>query len=363
MVRSPNQPLDAAPIRAWATELGFSDCRITDPSLPRTEEHHLLNWLRQQRHGEMHFMARHGRKRARPQQLFPATQSVIVVRMDYHPLTAQAEQAVLADLSRGYVARYALGRDYHKLMRKRLSQLGDRIAREYASYGPISQRAFVDSAPVLERALARQAGIGWIGKNTQLIGTGSGSYCLLGELFVSLPLETDSPAAEEHCGTCRACLAACPTNALTGPYQLDARRCISYLTIEHPGSIPVALRPLIGNRIFGCDSCQLACPWNRKALSTAQEDFQPRHGLDNASLGALFEWDEETFLAATAGMVIRRLGFERWRRNIAVALGNGEPSLLAIKALRRRRDDPSPLVREHVTWALKRLQRHPRRGA
>jgi epoxyqueuosine reductase len=245
-------------------------------------------------------------------------------------------------------------------MRKRLSRLGESIARRHAAYGPVNQRAFVDSAPLLERALARQAGIGWIGKNTQLLCKEAGSYCLLGELLIDLPLEQDPPASA-HCGACRACLDACPSKALTGPYQMDARRCISYLTTEHPGSIPTDLRPLIGNRIFGCDSCQLACPWNRQAHSTALADFQPRHGLDSAELISLFDWDEETFLRSTAGMVIRRIGYQRWLRNIAVALGNSPPSQAVIKALKRRRDVPSTLVQEHIYWALERQKNRSNR--
>ncbi|BAU57185.1 epoxyqueuosine (oQ) reductase QueG [Halorhodospira halochloris] len=348
------EPIDPAPIRSWAKELGFSDCRIAAPHLPIEDEERLLDWLRQQRHGEMHFMARHGRKRARPKQLFPDAQAIIVVRMDHFPATSAAQQAVLAEPSRGYVARYALGRDYHKVLRQRLALLGQRIAQEYSSHGPISHRTFVDSAPVLERALARQAGIGWVGKNTQLICKDAGSYCLLGELFVSLPLAPDSPVSN-HCGSCRACLHNCPSQALLSPYQLDARRCVSYLTIEHPGSIPEELRPAIGNRIFGCDSCQQVCPWNHQTAQTALDDFQPRHGLDNALLAHLFEWDEATFLDRTAGMVIRRAGYERWRRNLAVALGNCAPSAESVSALNSGLSDPSAVVREHVRWALERL--------
>lgn len=346
--------LDATPIRNWAAELGFSDCRITGPRLPAAEEERFMRWLRERRHGEMHFMARHGRKRARPEQLFPGVQAIIVVRLDYFPHSACHEESVLADRNRGYIARYALGRDYHKLMRKKLSQLGQRIAQGFAACGPIHYRAFVDSAPILERALARQAGLGWIGKNTQLLCKEAGSYCLLGELFVTLPLAADQPTTA-HCGSCRACLEACPSQALRSPYQLDARRCISYLTIEHPGTIPVKLRPALGNRIFGCDSCQLACPWNRQARHSFQEDLQPRHGLDTEQLTNLFNWDEETFLTTTAGMAIRRLGHIRWLRNLAVALGNSEPTPQVIASLRHRLGHPSPLVREHVAWALARL--------
>jgi epoxyqueuosine reductase len=257
---------------------------------------------------------------------------------------------VLASPERAFIARYALGRDYHKLMRQRLQRLAGRIEAEVGAFG---YRAFVDSAPVLEKALGRNAGLGWIGKNTLLLSRDAGSYFFLGELFTDLPLPVDTPPPD-HCGTCRACIDVCPTQAIVGPYQLDARRCISYLTIEHPGSIPEALRPAIGNRVFGCDDCQAFCPWNKFARPTAEADFQPRHGLDSASLVRLFRWEEEEFLERTAGSAIRRLGHERWLRNLAVALGNAPAAPNIVAALRQRLRHPSPLVREHVLWALRR---------
>jgi epoxyqueuosine reductase len=339
----------AADIKRWALELGFSEAAIADPELA-TDEAHLLRWLRRGFQGDMGYMGRHGRKRARPRQLVPGTRRVIAVRMDYRPRGVEPDATVLADTRRAFVARYALGRDYHKLMRKRLKHLGERIETAAGRFG---YRAFVDSAPVLEKALARNAGLGWIGKNTLLLNREAGSYFFLGELFTDLPLPADRPTAE-HCGTCRACLDACPTGAIVGPYQLDARRCISYLTIENHGAIPEPLRPLIGNRIFGCDDCQAVCPWNRYARASEEADYQPRHGLDTADLVSLFRWSETDFLDRTAGSAIRRLGHERWLRNIAVALGNAEPSAGIVEALEERADHPSPLVREHVAWALNR---------
>lgn len=340
----------AGDIRRWARELGFSDAGIAAPDLSQ-DEAHLLRWLREGRQGGMHYMGRHGVKRARPSVLHPGTVRVISVRLDYRPDDVEDDARVLADGARAFVARYALGRDYHKLMRRRLQQLARRIE---AATGAFGYRAFVDSAPVLEKALARNAGLGWIGKNTLVLSREAGSYFFLGELFTDLPLPADEPPTA-HCGSCRACLAVCPTGAITAPYQLDARRCISYLTIEHHGTIPEALRPAIGNRIFGCDDCQSICPWNRYARPTDEADFQPRHGLDHASLVSLFRWDEATFLKRTEGSAIRRLGHERWLRNIAVALGNGPASDEAVAALRERTAHPSELVREHVQWALERL--------
>ncbi|MFW6380257.1 MAG: tRNA epoxyqueuosine(34) reductase QueG, partial [Halorhodospira sp.] len=280
--------------------------------------------------------------------------SVIVVRMDYWPEQATAARQVLDDPQRAFITRYSLGRDYHKLVRPRLQKLANRLQ---AAIGPFGYRAFVDSAPVLERALAREAGLGWIGKNTMLLSREAGSYCFLGELFTDLALPPDRPVSA-HCGSCRRCLHACPTGALVGPYQLDARRCISYLTIEHPGPIPERWRPALGNRVFGCDDCQLACPWNRYARPSEEPDFRPRHGLDTAGLTELFRWDEATFLERTAGSPIRRIGHERWLRNLAVALGNAHPTPAVRAALHERRHHPSPLVREHVAWALARGDRH-----
>jgi epoxyqueuosine reductase len=286
-----------------------------------------------------------------PTRLLPGVRRIISLRMDYFPPKTAAAEAVLSDPTAAYISRYALGRDYHKLLRRRIQQLADRIA---GRVGPFGYRAFTDSAPVLEKALAEQAGLGWIGKHTNLLSREAGSWFFLGELFTDLPLPIDQPIGS-HCGHCSACLDICPTAAFRGPYDLDARRCISYLTIEHRGSIPEALRPLLGNRIYGCDDCQLVCPWNRFAKVTVEPDFIARHGLDAASLLMLFGWEEQEFLARTAGMAIRRIGHERWLRNIAVALGNGPATPDAIAALERRAQHPSALVREHVGWALNRL--------
>ena len=353
MMQEPQAETDfnqlAASIKEWGRELGFDDVGIAEPPLP-DDEAHLLRWLQRGYHGGMHYMGRHGVKRARPAQLVPGTQRIIAVRLNYRPPHLESDSEVLADSARAFVARYALGRDYHKLMRKRLQKLAERIQ---AHIGPFGYRAFVDSAPVLEKALARNAGLGWIGKNTLILNRQAGSYFVLGELFTDLPLPTDEPVTA-HCGSCRACLDVCPTGAIVGPYQLDARKCISYLTIEHHGSIDEELRPYMGNRIFGCDDCQAVCPWNKFAQPTPEPDFLPREGLDTASLTELFAWDEATYLQRTTGSPLRRLGYERWLRNIAVALGNAADSETAVPALEARRHHPSALVREHVDWALGR---------
>jgi len=299
----------------------------------------------------MHYMARHGTARARPAELVPGTIRVISVRMNYWPGAAAAPEAVLHDPARAYVARYALGRDYHKVLRTRLQRLVERIAGEVGDFG---HRVFTDSGPVLEVALAAKAGLGWRGKHTLLLTRDAGSYFFLGEIYTNLPLPVSPPVAD-HCGTCTACIAACPTGAIVAPYELDARRCISYLTIELAGPIPEPLRPLVGNRVYGCDDCQLACPWNRFAQDAGEPDFAAvRHGLDRAKLVELFGWTAAEFDTRTAGSAIRRIGYERWSRNLAVALGNAPPTAEARAALARRADDPSPLVREHVTWALAR---------
>lgn len=336
-------------IRSLATDLGFQQLGISQPDIGQ-HERWLQTWLAAGYHGDMEWMASHGSKRTRPAELVPGTQRVISVRMDYLP----AEPAMakrLGQPERAYISRYALGRDYHKLMRRRLQQLAERIQ---ALVGPFGYRAFVDSAPVMERALATRAGLGWIGKNTMLINRQAGSYFFLGELYTDLPLPLDSSYEQEHCGRCRACLDKCPTQAFVGPHVLDARRCISYLTIELKGSIPLELRPMMGNRVFGCDDCQLVCPWNRFARPSAEDDFKPRHQLDQAKLVSLFRWDEETFLRNTEGSPIRRIGHERWLRNLAVGLGNATSSIPVIEALKSRADHPSELVREHVHWALAR---------
>ncbi len=338
-------------IAAWARELGFQQLGISGTSLER-DEARLIAWLGAGRHGEMRYMARHGLKRSRPALLRPGTLTVISARMDYLPPSGADPWAVLGDPELGYVSRYALGRDYHKVVRRRLTRLAARIETEV---GPFGYRAFVDSAPVLEKALARDAGLGWIGKHTNLIGTRAGSWFFLGELYTDLPLPT-SRRSSDHCGSCTACIEACPTGAIVGPYQLDSRLCISYLTIEHPGSIPERLRPALGNRIYGCDDCQLVCPWNKFATPSADADFAPRHGLDAPALATLLGWSRETFEQRTEGSAIRRIGHERWLRNVAVALGNGPPTDAAIAALGARLEDPSPLVREHARWAYHRLR-------
>jgi epoxyqueuosine reductase len=338
----------ATSIRAWAAELGFDDVGITDTDLG---EHpaHLRRWLAAGHAGTMDWMHRHADLRARPEALEPWVVRVISVRMDYRPPDDEPLR-ILDRPAQAYVSRYALGRDYHKLVRGRLAKLARRI--EDAGGG--RHRAFTDSAPVLEKALAEKAGLGWIGKNTLLLSRRAGSFFFLGEIFTDAELPLDAPATTDHCGTCRACLDVCPTDAFTGPRQLDARRCIAYLTIEHRGAIPEALREPMGNRVFGCDDCQLVCPWNKFSQATREDDFHPRHGLEAAGLLDLFAWDEATFLERTAGSAIRRTGFEGWQRNLAVGLGNapGDPRIVA--ALEARRGHCSDLVAEHVDWALAR---------
>ncbi len=334
-------------IRQWALELGFGAIGVADIDLSAAEPG-LAAWLEAGFHGEMDYMLRHGMKRARAAELVPGTRRVISARLDYWPAAADA-QAVLADGSLAYVSRYALGRDYHKVLRKRLQQLAERIA----AVVPHAFRVFTDSAPVLEVELASRNGLGWRGKHTLLLERNAGSYFFLGEIFTDLPLPLDAPA-EPHCGRCTACIDACPTAAIVAPYQVDARRCISYLTIELKGAIPEDLRPLLGNRIYGCDDCQLVCPWNRFARLTAEGDFAPRHGLDSAALAVLFAWSEADFAERTAGSPIHRIGYERWLRNIAVALGNAPSAPEVLAALQSRVEHPSALVREHVGWALAR---------
>ena len=336
-------------IRTWAAELGFAQLGISDIDLS-AHEAHLQRWLEAGYQGDMAWMAAHGRKRSRPGELMPGACRVLCLRMDYLP-EGTDPVLVLNNPRRAYIARYTLGRDYHKLARKRLARLAKRIESEL---GGGRYRAFVDSAPVLERALAERAGLGWIAKNTMLINKQAGSWFFLGEIYTDLPLPADPPHSTRHCGSCQACLDICPTRAFVGPFELDARRCISYLTIEHQGSIDPALRPLMGNRIFGCDDCQLVCPWNKFARPTAEGDFQPRHGLDNRSLVELFLWDEDAWRQRTEGSALRRIGYERWLRNLAVALGNAPPSEQVRAALAARREHRSALVREHVNWALER---------
>ncbi len=345
----------ATDIRRWGLELGFQAVGIA-PLEPGEAGEEFLQWLQAGHHGEMGFMERHRNLRIHPQALLPGALRVISVRLDYLPQSQQAAWRILDDPHRAYVARYALGRDYHKLIRRRLQRLARRIEERLGR--PFVHRAFCDSAPVLEKPLAHRAGLGWQGKHTNLLSR-SGSWFFLGELYVGLPLPVDEPVAD-HCGRCRACIDVCPTQAIIAPYRLDARRCIAYLTIEHPGPIPEALRPAMGNRVFGCDDCQLVCPWNRFARLTTEADFLPRHRLEQAGLLELFTWDEETFLRRTEGSAIRRLGHTRWLRNLAVALGNAPPSLAIRQALARRLDHPAELVREHVRWAL---MRQTRRGS
>jgi epoxyqueuosine reductase len=349
--RSDYAPL-AQRIKAWGRELGFQQVGIADADLALAEKR-LATWLRDGRHGEMGYMARHGTKRSRPAELVPGTSRVISVRMDYLPEAQERSRTVIGDPLSAFVSRYALGRDYHKLLRRRLQRLAERMRGEIGDFG---RRIFVDSAPVLEKPLAEKAGLGWIGKHTNLINASAGSWFFLGEIYTDLPLPQDAPG-RDHCGTCRACMEVCPTGAIVAPYVLDARLCISYLTIELDGAIPLELRPLIGNRIYGCDDCQLVCPWNRFARLCAEPYFTPRQGLDRAGLLELFSWSEPEFLKRTEGSAIRRIGHVAWLRNLAVALGNGPSSAVVVSALRTRLHHPSELVREHAAWALERQTR------
>jgi epoxyqueuosine reductase len=344
----------AASIKRWGLDQGFDAVGIARAELSDAEPK-LKQWLAAGFHGEMHYMALHGNARARPAELIPGTVTVIVGRMDYLPAGRDAT-ALLDDGETAYIANYALGRDYHKILRRRMQRLANRIEAEV---GPFGYRVFTDTGPVMEKPLAQAAGLGWIGKHTNLLDKDAGSWFFLGELFTDLPLPPDAPHAADHCGSCTSCIDVCPTKAIVAPYQLDARRCISYLTIEHPGSIDPELRPLMGNRIYGCDDCQLFCPWNKFATPTRETDFDPRHGLDDAKLVELFAWTEAEFLAKTEGTAIWRIGHARWLRNIAIALGNSlakskEPAVLEI-ALRARADHQDPMVREHVEWALGRM--------
>jgi len=351
MTETTDQNLTQLPemIREWASELGFSDVGITYPDTGAHADR-LQQWLDDGFHGEMGYMADHGDKRYTPRSLVEGTRRVISVRLDYLPAPDSPAQ-VLTNPEKAYVTRYAVGRDYHKLMRKRLARLAKKIDQAVSGY---EYRAFVDSAPVLERALAQRAGLGWIGKNNMVIHPRAGSFFFLGEIYTSAPLPVDPPFETDHCGSCAACLEICPTDAFEGPHRLDARKCISYLTIELGGSIPVELREKMGNRVFGCDDCQLVCPWNKFSRPTAETDFQPRHGLDNAELATLFLWTEAEFLKRTEGSAIRRTGYQGWLRNLAVGLGNAPSTIPVIEALKQRKDHPSELVREHVQWALHR---------
>ena len=335
-------------IKSWGMQLGFAHTAISDVDLSAVEQQ-LAVWLAQNFHGEMAYMSRHGSKRTRPDELVAGTVRVITVRMDYLPQSMDAACDALSNPTLGYIARYALGRDYHKVMRRKLQKLAERISAEV---GPFGYRALCDSAPVMEKALAQKSGHGWVGKHTNILNRESGSWFFLGELYTDLPLPPDAPV-DAHCGTCTACIDICPTAAIIAPYQLDARRCISYLTIELHGTIPEPFRKAIGNRIFGCDDCQLVCPWNRYAKISAQPDFAIRHRLDATSLVELFQWNEQDFNRYTEGSAIRRIGHQRWLRNTAIALGNAPTNDAVVTALQNRLDHPSEMVREHVEWALR----------
>ena len=340
----------AGAIKRWALDLGFQQAGITGTNLD-TAERLWREWLQRGWHGEMEYMARHGSMRGRPDELFPGTLSIISVRIDYLPETSEAMWRVLNTPEAGYISRYALGRDYHKVVRQRLQRLAQKIQQ---AIGAFDYRVFCDSAPVLEKPLAQRAGLGWIGKHTNLIHRTAGSWFFLGEIYTDLDLPHDAPT-RDHCGTCRACIEICPTGAIVAPYQLDARRCIAYLTIELRGSIPEPFRPLIGNRIYGCDDCQLVCPWNRFAQISAEQDFQPRHGLDHIGLIEALQWDEATFLHKTEGSAIRRIGYRQWLRNVAVALGNAPSHPEMRDALARKlATTDNAIVREHLSWALQR---------
>jgi epoxyqueuosine reductase len=343
-----NAPLTRDELRTMALAQGFADIGISGVELPQ-DEAHLLAWLGAGMHGEMDYMERHGTRRSRPAELVPGTLRVISARMDYWPAAADAG-AVLVDHELGYVSRYALGRDYHKVLRNALARLAEAIAART----PHQYRVFTDSAPVLEKALARNAGLGWIGKHTNLITKDAGSYYFLGEIYTDLPLPIDEPASA-HCGSCTACMPACPTNAIVAPHQLDARRCIAYLTIELRDSIPEELRPLIGNRIYGCDDCQLVCPWNKFARTAANADFKVRHSLDAPRLTDLATWTRTDFELRFEGSAIRRIGYEAFMRNVMVALGNGPATEATIAAVEGHVNDDSQLIAEHARWARQRL--------
>ncbi len=339
-------------IRRWGKELGFQQIGFTDIDLQQAQRR-LTEWLAKKFHGEMSYMSQHGVKRSRPDLLVPGTLSVISARMDYLTGDQESAKALLDHAHKAYLSRYALGRDYHKVLRGRLRALAKRIEEKI---GPLGYRVFVDSAPVLEKPLAEKAGLGWIGKHTNLINRDAGSWFFLGELYTNIELPADPPEIS-HCGTCRACIDVCPTGAIVGPYKLDARRCISYLTIELKGEIPIEYRKLIGNRVYGCDDCQLFCPWNKFAARTDEADFAPRHDLDAPELTELFSWSEEEWLRKTEGSAIRRIGYEQWLRNIAVALGNAEGNEKIVEALQARQDSDSPMVNTHVRWALEQHAR------
>jgi len=337
-------------IETWAHELGFQGFGVSDVNL-ETAGAHLQNWLEKQYHGNMDYMHKHGSKRYRPPELEPGTLSIIAVRMDYMDTSLTPYESLTAQPNKAAISRYALGRDYHKVLRNRLKKLTQKIAQHI---GPFGHRVFTDSAPVMEKAIAEKAGLGWIGKHSNLLNSKAGSYFFLGEIYTDLPLPVDQPQSF-HCGTCTQCLQDCPTQAIVAPFQVDARRCISYLTIENHGPIPVEFRKAMGNRIYGCDDCQVVCPWNKFTQDTQEPDFAPRHRLDDIDLLSLFQWTEAEFLANTAGSPIRRIGYDAWQRNLAVALGNAQPTTAIISALKDKLDNCSTLVKEHIEWALSEL--------
>ncbi len=345
-------------LHLWAKELGFDQLGISDCELERHQAY-LEQWLAKGHHGTMEWMQTHFDKRSQPDALHPETLRVISVRMNYLPEnTEQIKRLKQAD--KAYLSRYALGRDYHKLIRKRLATLANRIQDNFTNH-PVSQRPFVDSAPVMEKALAEKAGLGWIGKNTLVINQEAGSWFFLGEIYTNIPFPINTQLAENRCGDCTACLKVCPTDAFIGPYQLDARRCISYLTIENKGAIPVEFREPMGNRVFGCDDCQIICPWNKFAHTTQERDFQPRHQLDNIELVKLFLWSEQEYLEKTAGSPLRRIGYEGWLRNLSVGLGNAPSNPEIVQALTERLKSASPMLKEHINWALDRQLNPTRR--
>lgn len=356
--KNPDYAVLATAIKTWGKALGFHDVRIADAHADMsTVESGLFHWLEQGYHGTMDYMAKHGTKRTRPAELEPGTQRIISVCMNYAPPAVKNSWEVIQAGERAFISRYALGRDYHKVIRARLQKLADQITE---AAGPFNYRVFSDSAPVMEVAWAQKAGLGWRGKHTLLLNRQAGSMFFLGEMYVDLPLPVDEETPS-YCGSCTRCIDICPTQAIVAPYQVDARRCISYLTIELKDSIPEPLRPLIGNRIYGCDDCQLVCPWNKYAKITNENDFHVRNGLDDVSLIELFSWDQATFEVKLAGSAIRRIGYQQWLRNIAVGLGNAPYSTEIVQALQARADDPSVIVREHVQWALQ--QQHQKRTA
>ncbi|NOQ81146.1 MAG: tRNA epoxyqueuosine(34) reductase QueG [Methylophaga sp.] len=337
--------------RDWSQSLGFQQLGVSDVDLSKSESQ-FRTWLEAGFHGEMDYMSRHGTKRSRPNELEPGTVRVITVRMDYLPDNAAEPWAVINNDQQGFISRYALGRDYHKLMRKRLATLAKKIEQEV---GEMGFRVFCDSAPVMEKALAEKSGIGWVGKHSNILNRDHGSYFFLAEIYTDLPLPI-TESTSEHCGSCTACIDICPTQAIVEPYRVDARRCISYLTIELKGAIPVEFRSMMGNRIYGCDDCQLICPWNKFAQVTKEQDYLPRQGLDAPQLLDLFAWTEQEFLSKLEGSPIRRIGYESWLRNIAVALGNAKTNTHIVKALSERLNDTSELVKEHIKWALEQHQ-------